>query len=158
MNFAYLTDLELWLPLDEGQGTIAEDASGNDRDTNLNGGSWGPGQIAGGLQFDGNDYLSTGGVDLSQWLGGTATMAFWINTTQVGNNTAWQAPGISGLEVAGGANDVFGDGSTLREAFGSRRQTVRRRRVAFLSMTATGTISLCNETRATELSEFLSTV
>ena len=48
----------------------------------------------------------------------------------------------------------FGDGSTLREAFGSRRQTVRRRRVAFLSMTATGTISLCNETRATELSEF----
>jgi hypothetical protein len=107
VNFAYLTDLELWLPLDEGQGTIAEDASGNDRDTNLNGGSWGPGQIAGGLQFDGNDYLSTGGVDLSQWLGGTATMAFWINTTQVGNNTAWQAPGISGVEVAGGANDVF---------------------------------------------------
>ena len=40
----------------------------------------------------------------------------WVKTTQVGNNTNWQAPGITGVEEAGGGNDIFfgfirGDGS-----------------------------------------------
>jgi MSHA biogenesis protein MshQ len=37
----------------------------------------------------------------------TASMCFWIKTTQVGNDTMWQAPGVSGIEQAGGGDDIF---------------------------------------------------
>ncbi len=40
-------------------------------------------------------------------LGGTATLATWIRTTQIGNNTFWQAPGITGVEQGGGGDDIF---------------------------------------------------
>ncbi|MDZ7788254.1 MAG: LamG domain-containing protein [Halofilum sp. (in: g-proteobacteria)] len=56
--------------------------------------------------FDGSDdYVS---VDsLSDTLNGTATLAFWVRTTQTGNDTGWQAPGIAGVEQQGGADDIF---------------------------------------------------
>ncbi len=44
---------------------------------------------------------------LSGVLGGTATLATWIRTNQIGNNTFWQAPGITGVEQGGGADDIF---------------------------------------------------
>jgi len=57
-------------------------------------------------EFDGvDDYVQVN--NLSTILDGTASLAFWINTTQTGNNTGWQAPGVTGVEQAGGADDIF---------------------------------------------------
>ena len=44
--------------------------------------------------------------DLSPILGGTSSLLFWIKTTQVGNNTYWQAPAVTGVEAGGSANDI----------------------------------------------------
>jgi Concanavalin A-like lectin/glucanases superfamily len=51
--------------------------------------------------------FATSATDLSTILGGTATVAYWIKTTQVGNNTFWQTPGIMGIEEDGAGNDIF---------------------------------------------------
>jgi RNA polymerase sigma factor (sigma-70 family) len=55
-----------------------------------------------GLAFDG----ATGHVklnqDLNQWLGGTATLTFWIKTTQTGS---WYSPGVAGV-LTSDPNDV----------------------------------------------------
>lgn len=57
-------------------------------------------------QFDGNDdYVDVPG--LSDTLNDTASLAFWIRTTQAGNDTGWVAPGIAGVEQNGGTNDIF---------------------------------------------------
>src|SRR5262249_13030569 len=45
--------------------------------------------------------------NLAPVLGATATLAFWIRTTQKGNDTAHSAPGVTGVEENDGANDVF---------------------------------------------------
>jgi len=64
-----------------------------------------PGQICRAGDFDGaNDYV--GGLDLSQ-LQTTASLSFWIKTTQVGHNRAWLAPGVAGIEQSGGTDDIF---------------------------------------------------
>jgi hypothetical protein len=56
--------------------------------------------------FDGvNDYINID--NLSDKLSGTASLSFWIRTTQTGNNTAWQAPGVTGIEQNGGTDDIF---------------------------------------------------
>jgi hypothetical protein len=46
-------------------------------------------------------------VDLSPVLGASSTFSAWMKSTQVGNNTNWLAPGITGVEQAGGGNDIF---------------------------------------------------
>lgn len=57
-------------------------------------------------EFDGvNDYLST--PNIYDTLRGTASLSFWIKTTQVGNNTGWLAPGVAGVEQSGGTDDIF---------------------------------------------------
>jgi MSHA biogenesis protein MshQ len=57
-------------------------------------------------QFDGvDDYVSVPG--LSNYLNGTASLAFWIRTTQVGNDLGWQAPAVTGVELAAGTDDIF---------------------------------------------------
>ncbi len=57
-------------------------------------------------EFDGvNDYVNVPG--LSSYLNGTASLAFWIRTTQVGSDTAWVAPGVAGVELSGGTDDIF---------------------------------------------------
>ncbi len=43
---------------------------------------------------------------LAGTLGGTATLTAWIKTTQVGNNAAYSAPAITGVEVAASTNDI----------------------------------------------------
>lgn len=64
------------------------------------------GKVCRAGRFDGNgDYASVAG--LSDLLNGTASLSFWIKTTQTGNNTAWMAPGVTGIEIAGGTNDIF---------------------------------------------------
>ncbi len=56
--------------------------------------------------FDGtDDYVDV--TNLSSILNGTASLTFWINTTQTGNDAAWQAPGVTGVEQAGGSDDIF---------------------------------------------------
>lgn len=59
------------------------------------------------LGFDGVDDHVDFGQDLSSIIGGTGSVAFWMNTTQVGSDTAWEAPGITGSESSGDGNDVF---------------------------------------------------
>lgn len=44
---------------------------------------------------------------LDQWLGASGTLSAFIKTNQTGNNEPWSAPGITGVEEAGGPNDIF---------------------------------------------------
>ncbi|MBU0681188.1 MAG: LamG domain-containing protein [Proteobacteria bacterium] len=87
----------------------AIDSSGNGYDGTPQGNSTidpSNSQICRSGQFLGNgDYLQTA-QNLTP-LQGTASLSFWINTTQVGNNTGWLAPGVSGIEEAGGGDDIF---------------------------------------------------
>ena len=56
--------------------------------------------------FDGSDdYIQNS--DLYNYLKTTASLAFWIKTTQTGDDTGWRAPGITGVEQSGGGDDVF---------------------------------------------------
>ncbi|MDD2932374.1 MAG: polymer-forming cytoskeletal protein [Methylotenera sp.] len=56
--------------------------------------------------FDGvNDYVEV--PTLYNQLKGTFSFSAWLNTTQVGNNVDWQAPGITGVEQNGGQDDIF---------------------------------------------------
>ncbi len=64
-----------------------------------------PGQICHAGEFDGSgDYVS--GLDLSQ-LQTTASLSFWIKTSQTGNDTAYSAPGVAGVEVSASTDDIF---------------------------------------------------
>jgi hypothetical protein len=44
---------------------------------------------------------------LNAVLGGSASLAVWVKTTQIGNATFWMSPSITGSEHAGDGNDVF---------------------------------------------------
>ncbi|MBY0452156.1 MAG: LamG domain-containing protein, partial [Bdellovibrionaceae bacterium] len=64
------------------------------------------GIIGNALAFNGNyDSMDVG--TLNSTLGGTATLSYWIKTNQVGNNTNYLAPGVTGVEEQGGVNDIF---------------------------------------------------
>lgn len=64
------------------------------------------GQVCGAASFDGSDdYITVTGIDT--YLSTTASVSFWMNTAQRGDNTSWRAPGITGVEQAGGGNDIF---------------------------------------------------
>lgn len=74
--------------------------------TATNGPSSITGIIGNALGLSGNfDSIDVG--SLNSTLGATSTLSFWINTSQTGNNTNYQAPGITGIEVNGGTNDIF---------------------------------------------------
>ncbi|WP_428607793.1 DUF6701 domain-containing protein [Sedimenticola sp.] len=65
-----------------------------------------PGKLCRAGAFDGaGDHIRIN--NLSNYLNDSASLAFWIKTTQTGHNTAWQAPGISGVEQNGGTDDIF---------------------------------------------------
>lgn len=64
------------------------------------------GKLCRGTTFNGTDqYVSAPGI--ATYLQNTASLSFWIKTTQAGNNTDWQAPGITGVEQSGGLDDIF---------------------------------------------------
>jgi len=44
---------------------------------------------------------------INTWLNTTATLTYWINTTQVGSDTTWNAPGVCGWEQVAAQNDIF---------------------------------------------------
>lgn len=93
--------------LNETAGTLADDvAVGDANGTLTNAPVWASGVGSGGLQFDGVDDSIETGTDLNAVLGGTASLAFWLKTTQTGTSNAWNSPGITGVEQAGGSNDI----------------------------------------------------
>ncbi len=64
------------------------------------------GPVGNALNFDGASTLKLT-YDLSQVLGGTSTISFWMKTSQTGSNTDWQAPGLVGLSGATANQDLF---------------------------------------------------
>lgn len=87
-------------------GEVKNTVSGGANGTTFNGVNNSAGKVCKAGNFDGvNQYVVVNG--LSDSLSGTASMSFWIKTTQVGNNTMWQAPGVTGIEEDGGGDDVF---------------------------------------------------
>jgi hypothetical protein len=94
----------------EGSGTTAADASASNNAGSLNAGvTWTASRTGAGaaLSFNGSSGFVNLARNANQWLGGTGSAAFWLRTTQVGNNSAWRAPGVLGVESAGNSNDVF---------------------------------------------------
>ncbi len=82
-------DLAGWWPLDEGEGTVAYDASGNGNDGEFVGDpQWVPGMIGGALAFDGDDYVNCGNGDSLQ-IRDAITMAFWFQIDAFQNT--WEA-------------------------------------------------------------------
>ncbi|UOD35595.1 hypothetical protein DSN97_04550 [Deferribacteraceae bacterium V6Fe1] len=90
-----------------------EDSGSNSYDgTSVNGPITVDNDTAGGSigrvgYFDGvDDYIEIpqAAADI---LKGTASLSFWIKTSQTGSDTDWKAPGIIGTEVAGSVDDIF---------------------------------------------------
>ncbi|WP_146161660.1 DUF6701 domain-containing protein [Pseudothauera lacus] len=100
---AYAMDEAVW------SGATGEvvDGSGNARHgTAIDGAATtAPGAICRAGRFDGGSHVQVD--NLSSVLSGTASLSFWIRTTQTGDDTNWRAPGVSGVEQAGGTNDIF---------------------------------------------------
>lgn len=85
---------------------ILDSTSSNRHGTIQNSPTSSTGVLGSGLNLNGNfDSFDAG--NLAPILGISTTMSFWMKTSQVGNNTNWLAPGITGIEQAGGANDIF---------------------------------------------------
>ena len=64
------------------------------------------GQVCSAGTFDGTgDYIDASGI--SSYLNSTASISFWMKSDQSGNNSAWNAPGILGVEERGGGDDIF---------------------------------------------------
>lgn len=84
------------------------DATGNGRDgTSKNS----PTRTTGYIGLAANLSSATDAVDINQdlsaALGVSSTLSAWMRTSQTGNNTVWNAPGITGVEQSGGGNDIF---------------------------------------------------
>ncbi len=99
--------VNLW-HFNEGAGNEVKDDGSSGNDGTINGARWNQNGVYGSnLVFDGaNSYVTTDN-DLASSLGGTATLVAWIKTSAVGHGTFWEAPGIAGIEEAGGGNDIF---------------------------------------------------
>jgi|GEM_PF-1971379 len=101
------TPTNFW-PLDEDTGSTTTDVVGTNAGT-VEGATIGqPGTLGtSGYAFDSSsdEYVDTSSnLDTLQ---GTASLSVWVNTQQTGSDTAWQAPGITGVEESGGVDDVF---------------------------------------------------
>ncbi len=102
---------------DEGTGTTTVDSAGGNNGTLIGTPLPGwitPGRIGGAnLSFSGTgayNAVSQSAVqvtnDLSPILGTSSSLLFWIKTTQLGNNTHWMAPAVTGVEQTGAGNDI----------------------------------------------------
>jgi hypothetical protein len=73
---------------------------------NMTSADWVSGRQFTALDFDGvDDYLESA-EDLAATLGGTASLSFWIKTTQVGGSVGADAPGVMGTEATGTTDDI----------------------------------------------------
>jgi Concanavalin A-like lectin/glucanases superfamily len=102
---------------DEGSGTSTADSAGTNTGTLV--GTTRPAWVAGkigadALSFNGNGTFRSMSnqsavqlaSNLAPVLGGTATLATWIKTTQTGGTDLWNSPAITGVEQASGGNDI----------------------------------------------------
>ncbi|MGN6370531.1 MAG: LamG-like jellyroll fold domain-containing protein, partial [Phycisphaerae bacterium] len=101
---------------DASTGTSVLDANNNNNGqlTGTTLPQWAPGRIGNALSFSGNGVFNstanqsavTVSNDFAPLLGSTATFDVWIKTTQKGSNTHYQAPAVTGVDQAGGVNDI----------------------------------------------------
>ncbi len=97
----------LLVHLNEASGAIVN-TSGVTNNGTYNGALWSQGgRFNTAIGFDGVDDFVDFGQDLSLQIGGTASVGYWMKTTQVGSDVPWDAPGITGCEQAATGNDVF---------------------------------------------------
>ncbi len=125
----------------QSQITIAADLVGGNNAvmTNMNDSDWISGRQNSALDFDGsNDYLSTSS-SLSGTLGSTSSLSFWIKTSQSGNNSATQAPGVTGVEQSGGSNDIFWGWMIVQVKSGCKRAAEHQLNQPMLLMIINGT-------------------
>jgi MSHA biogenesis protein MshQ len=93
---------------DEGQGEEAKDASATKNNGKLTGNpKWVDGKFGKALALNGTSACVVLTKELGQWLGKSGSLSCWIKTKQQGNETFWQAPAITGVEEAGGGDDIF---------------------------------------------------
>lgn len=83
------------------------DSSGNGNDTTGGISIISGEKLCNAKTFDGSTQYITLPSATSTQLKTSASLSFWIKTTQIGDNTMWLAPGITGVEQSGGGNDVF---------------------------------------------------
>jgi hypothetical protein len=100
---------------DEGTGLATADSGSRGNNGTLSGGGL-PDWTAGGAPIPGNPFsLTFDGVDdyvalsagLAPVLGGTATLSCWLKTNQKGADNSYDAPGVTGVEMGNGSNDIF---------------------------------------------------
>lgn len=93
---------------EDGSGSVATDFSGNGNDGTLQGDpQWTSGRLGTALDFDGSDDYVETNSELSA-LRSKATLTFWIKTSQsTDNGSAWEQPGVTGIEIGGGDDDIF---------------------------------------------------
>ncbi|HRT10913.1 MAG TPA: LamG domain-containing protein, partial [Candidatus Paceibacterota bacterium] len=88
-----------------GTATVARDSAGaaDAALQNMSGANWVSGRQFTGLAFDGvNDFLLVN-TNLAPTLGGTASLSFWLRTTQTGGVSSATAPAVTGVAGNGGA-------------------------------------------------------
>jgi len=83
------------------------DSSGNGNDTTGGISIISGEKLCNAKTFDGSSEYITIPSAISTQLKTSASLSFWIKTTQIGDDTMWLAPGIAGVEQSGGGNDVF---------------------------------------------------
>jgi len=95
-------------PLDATSGTVAEDIQGGDHGAlvNMDSTDWFAGVSSGSIRMDSPNSFVLIPTNLSPVLGGTASLAFWIRTSQSGNDLASLAPGLTGVDQSFGYNDI----------------------------------------------------
>jgi hypothetical protein len=111
------TDYIAYWKLDETNGAIASDSSGNGNTGTVVGATWSTnGQVNGCLNFNGlNNY-----VQVTNPLGDDFSISFWVKTTQVGSSGQWyQGSGLVDGYVAANANDFGTALSSNFFAFGT---------------------------------------
>ena len=86
-------------------GTVAYDSVGGANATlqNMAGSNWVSGRQFTALDFDGVNEHLTVATNLASTLGGTASLSFWLRTTQTGAVSAATSPGVAGVAGTGGA-------------------------------------------------------
>lgn len=69
---------------------------------NMAAANWVSGRQFTALSFNGTNQYVNAGTNLATGLGGTASLSFWVRTTQVGTSVSTTAPGITGHATTGG--------------------------------------------------------
>jgi hypothetical protein len=85
--------------------TVAGDSIGNADATlrNMAGTNWVSGRQFSALYFNGADQYLFVATNLAPTLGGTASLSFWLQTTQTGGQDSADSPGLMGATGTGGA-------------------------------------------------------